>query len=102
MAYESFTLHEMSPACGGLIEGIDLSKDLTNRQFDEIHDALLDRTVIVFRDQHITPDQQVMDMDETVPSEPNVNHALNGNGEPHANGESQRSLDVSLPTLRRP
>lgn len=59
MAYESFTLHEMSPACGGLIEGVDLSKDLTNRQFDEIHDALLDRTVIVFRDQHITPDQQV-------------------------------------------
>ena len=59
MTYESFTLNEMSPACGGIIEGIDLSKDLTNRQFDEIHDALLDRTVIVFRDQHITPQQQV-------------------------------------------
>ncbi len=59
MTYESFTLHEMAPACGGIIEGIDLSKDLTDRQFDEIHDALLDRTVIVFRDQHITPDQQV-------------------------------------------
>ena len=59
MTYESFTLHEMSPACGGIIEGIDLSKDLTNRQFDEIHDALLDRTVIVFRDQNITPGQQV-------------------------------------------
>ncbi len=59
MSYESFTLHEMSPACGGIIEGIDLSQDLSNRQFDEIHEALLDRTVIVFRDQHITPDQQV-------------------------------------------
>ncbi len=59
MAYESFTLHEMSPACGGIIEGIDLSQELSNRQFDEIHEALLDRTVIVFRDQHITPDQQV-------------------------------------------
>ena len=59
MTYESFTLHEMSPACGAIIEGIDLSQDLTNRQFDEIHEALLDRTVIVFRDQHITPDQQV-------------------------------------------
>lgn len=59
MSYESFTLHEMSPACGGIIEGIDIAKDLTNRQFDEIHEALLDRTVIVFRDQHITPDQQV-------------------------------------------
>jgi len=59
MTYESFTLHEMSPACGAIIEDIDLSRDLTNRQFDEIHAALLDRTVIVFRDQHITPDQQV-------------------------------------------
>ncbi len=59
MAYESFTLHEMSPACGAIIEGIDLSQELSNRQFDEIHEALLDRTVIVFRDQHITPDQQV-------------------------------------------
>ncbi len=59
MAYESFTLHEMSPACGGIIEGIDLSQELSNRQFDEIHEALLDRTIIVFRDQHITPDQQV-------------------------------------------
>jgi len=59
MSYESFTLHEMSPACGAIIEGIDLAQDLTNRQFDEIHEALLDRTVIVFRDQHITPDQQV-------------------------------------------
>lgn len=59
MSYESFDLHEMSPACGGIIEGIDLSKDLTNRQFDEIHQALLDRTVIVFRDQDITPAQQV-------------------------------------------
>jgi taurine dioxygenase len=59
MAYESFDLHEMSPSCGAIIEGIDLSQNLTNRQFDEIHEALLDRTVIVFRDQDITPDQQV-------------------------------------------
>jgi taurine dioxygenase len=59
MTYESFTLHEMAPACGGIIEGIDLSQELTNRQFDEIHDALLDRTVIIFRDQQLTPDQQV-------------------------------------------
>ena len=59
MTYESFDLHEMSPACGAIIEGIDLSQDLTNRQFDEIHAALLDRTVIVFRGQDITPEQQV-------------------------------------------
>jgi taurine dioxygenase len=33
----------MSPACGAIIEGLDLSGELTNRQFDEIHAALLDR-----------------------------------------------------------
>ncbi len=59
MTYETINVEEMSPACGAIIEGIDLSQDLTNRQFDEIHEALLDRTVIVFRDQNITPDQQV-------------------------------------------
>ena len=50
MTYETINVEEMSPACGAIIEGIDLSQDLTNRQFDEIHEALLDRTVIVFRD----------------------------------------------------
>lgn len=59
MAYETINVTEMSPACGAIIEGINLSQDLTNRQFDEIHEALLDRTVIVFRDQDLTPDQQV-------------------------------------------
>ena len=59
MTYGTINVEEMSPACGAIIEGIDLSQDLTNRQFDEIHEALLDRTVIVFRDQNITPDQQV-------------------------------------------
>jgi len=59
MTCESFELREMSPACGAIIEGIDLSKDLTNREFDEINEALVDRTVIIFRDQEITPEQQV-------------------------------------------
>ena len=59
MNYESFSLSEMTPACGGIIEGIDLSKELSNFQFDEIHEALLDRTVIIFRDQKISPEQQV-------------------------------------------
>ena len=59
MAPESFDLYEMSPSCGAIIEGIDLSNDLNERQFNEIHHALLDRTVIVFRDQNITPEQQV-------------------------------------------
>ncbi len=59
MAYETIQVDEMSPACGAIIEDIDLSQDLTNRQIDEIHQSLLDRTVIVFRDQNLTEEQQV-------------------------------------------
>ncbi|MFL2783399.1 MAG: hypothetical protein ACJZ9G_14405 [Rhodospirillales bacterium] len=46
--YESIKVNEMSPACGAIIEGIDLSKDLSNQEFSEIHKALLDRTVVSF------------------------------------------------------
>jgi taurine dioxygenase len=59
MSYSAISVSEMAPACGAIIEGVDLSGELTNQQFDEIHTALLDRTVIVFRDQDITEDQQV-------------------------------------------
>ncbi len=58
MAYETIQVDKMSPACGAIIEGIDLATALTNRQFDEIHEALLDRTVLIFRDQHLTQAQQ--------------------------------------------
>jgi alpha-ketoglutarate-dependent taurine dioxygenase len=57
VTYESIQVDEMSPACGAIIEGLDLSAELTNRQFDEIHSALLDRTVIVFRNQDLTQAQ---------------------------------------------
>ena len=55
---ETIQADEMSPACGAIIEGLDLSGELTNRQFDEIHAALLDRTVLIFRDQNLTQAQQ--------------------------------------------
>jgi len=58
MTYETIQVDDMSPACGAIIEGLDLSTALTNRQFDEIHSALLDRTVLVFRDQNLTQAQQ--------------------------------------------
>ena len=49
----------MSPACGAIIEGADLSKQLSNSQFDEIYKAVVDRVVVVFRDQKLTPEQQI-------------------------------------------
>jgi len=59
MSYETFNITGMSPACGGIIEGVDLSKVLSNQQFDEIYDAVVDRVVIIFRNQDLSPSQHV-------------------------------------------
>lgn len=59
MTYETITVEKMSANCGAIVSGVDLSKPLSNRQFEEIHAALIDRVVIVFRDQDITPQQEV-------------------------------------------
>ena len=59
MNYETISVTEMSPACGAIVEGLDLSQDPTNRQFDEIHRAVVDRVVVVFRDQQLTPEQHI-------------------------------------------
>ena len=48
MTHGSLTIHNMSPACGGIVEGLICLRELSSRQFDQIHDALLDRTVLVF------------------------------------------------------
>ncbi|MEL6862558.1 MAG: TauD/TfdA family dioxygenase, partial [Pseudomonadota bacterium] len=53
---------EITPVAGALgaeIAGADLSEDLSNAQFDEIHRAFLDHHVIFFRDQNnLSPDAQ--------------------------------------------
>ncbi|MBO33289.1 MAG: taurine dioxygenase [Rhodospirillaceae bacterium] len=60
MPYEAIQVQEMTPACGAIIEDVDLSQELTNHQFEEIHRALLDRIVIIFRDQQLTESQHVV------------------------------------------
>ena len=59
MDYKTIRVTEMSPACGAIIDGLDLSEKLTNQQFDEIYSAVVDRVVVVFRDQEISSDQQI-------------------------------------------
>ena len=59
MNYESISVENMAPACGGIIEGVDLAGEITNQQFDEIHRALLDRTVIIFHDQNLSEEQHI-------------------------------------------
>jgi taurine dioxygenase len=57
MTYETIDVRKTTPTIGAEISGIDLSRQLTNRQFDEIHQALLDDLVIFFRDQKLTVEQ---------------------------------------------
>lgn len=60
-AAPSFDRMQVSPAAGSMgaeITGVDLSGDLDNQTFDEIHRALLAHHLIFFRDQRLTPESQ--------------------------------------------
>jgi taurine dioxygenase len=52
------TPFELSPL-GAEVRGLDLSQPLADEDFKRIHRAHLDHHVVVFRDQRITPDQQI-------------------------------------------
>jgi taurine dioxygenase len=56
MNYNKITIAPLSGAMGAEIGGVDLSQDLDNQTFNEIHQALLDNLVIVFHDQSLAPD----------------------------------------------
>jgi taurine dioxygenase len=44
---------------GAEISGVELAQDLSGELFDTIHQALLDHHVLVFRNQTLTPEQQM-------------------------------------------
>jgi len=58
MPYASIHLEKLTPHVGGIVSGIDLSKPLDESTCKQVHDALIDNSVIFFRDQHLTPEQQ--------------------------------------------
>jgi len=57
MSYETIEVRKTTPVIGAEIFGVDLSQTLSNRQFDEIHQALMENLVIFFRDQKLTVEQ---------------------------------------------
>src|SRR5215510_3383904 len=57
MSYQTIEVHNSNPHIGAEIRGVDLSKPLGNQQFQEVHDALMDRLVIFFRDQKLSIEQ---------------------------------------------
>jgi taurine dioxygenase len=59
LTYKEIELKPVSGNLGAEIQGVDLSKPLTEAALNEVRQALLDNCVIFFRDQVITPEQQI-------------------------------------------
>ncbi|MBI1340144.1 taurine dioxygenase [bacterium] len=59
MPAPSVTVRPLSPVIGAEIIGVDLSKPMSNEVFDAVHRAFLKHHVIFFRDQILTPDDQI-------------------------------------------
>ena len=49
------TMQALSDKFGVAITGVDLSKELDEKLFNEIVDVFVKKQVVVFRDQHIEP-----------------------------------------------
>lgn len=59
MRYRRIEVRPISGALGAEITGVDVSQDLSDDVVDEIRQAWLDHVVVFFRDQVLTPAQQV-------------------------------------------
>src|SRR5262245_26661124 len=57
MNYQTIEVRKLTPNIGAEIYGVDLSQPLDERQFKEVHDALLNNLVIFFHDQDLGPEQ---------------------------------------------
>jgi len=55
----SFSIHPFDAPLGAEISGLDLSQPLGDEDFRRIRQAHLEHHVLVFRDQRITPQQQI-------------------------------------------
>ena len=59
MARANLAVRPITPLIGAEIDGIDLSRPLDDATLADVQDALLKHLVIFFRDQEITPEQQL-------------------------------------------
>lgn len=55
--YETIKVHRIAGALGAEIDGVDLSRPLTDALYAEIYQAFLENQVIFFRDQTMSPEQ---------------------------------------------
>jgi taurine dioxygenase len=57
--YRYLTVDRYAGACGAVIGGVDLARDLDDDVIAEMRRAILDYQVVFFRGQSLTPDEQV-------------------------------------------
>ena len=57
MPYQTIEVKKLTPYIGAEIAGVDLSRPLGNRQFQEVHDALMENLVVFFRDQRLSHEE---------------------------------------------
>ena len=57
MGRTNIEVQPVTPAIGAEINGVDLSQELGNQTYQEIHDALMAHQVLFFRDQEMDLDQ---------------------------------------------
>ena len=59
MTYDSITVIQSSPHVGAEIGNVDLTKPLSNREVEEIRDAINAHGVVFFRDQDVSVDDHI-------------------------------------------
>lgn len=55
----NLTINRLGGSLGAEVIGLDLSREPANEDLDRVHQAWLDNSVLVLRDQQITPEQQL-------------------------------------------
>jgi taurine dioxygenase len=59
MSYRTIEVEPIAGSIGAEIHGVDLSRELSQETFAEIHRAFLEHLVVFFRDQHLSIEQQM-------------------------------------------
>ena len=57
MSQTAIDVRPLTPTIGAEIFGVDLGGEISNQQYDAVHEALMRHLVIFFRDQKMTPEQ---------------------------------------------
>lgn len=57
MSQAVIDVRPLTPTIGAEIFGVDLGGEISNQQYDAVHEALMRHLVIFFRDQKMTPEQ---------------------------------------------